>query len=105
MMYKPGHWLVNMRKGIKDIGVIPGDSAEVRLRKFTVLIISLTCSVAAPLWSVIYLLLGMKLAALGPVIYFVLVVPAIAHFVITKKENILVNVQLFAIFFCPAFMQ
>ena len=94
-----------MFRSIKNIGVEPGDSAEVRLQKFTLVIIALTCSTASPIWGGIYLFMGLYIPAIGPLIYFVTVVPAIIHFAVTKNEKLLINVQLCSIFFCPIFMQ
>ena len=91
---------------VKTIGVSPEDNQDIRLQKFTLLIITVCCCIAAPVWSAIYyFLLGLKIAATGPMLYFLLVVPSIIHFAISKKSKLLINVQLFSIFFCPTFMQ
>jgi class 3 adenylate cyclase len=94
-----------MFKFLKRIGVAPGDSAEVQLKKFTLLIITLSCCVAAPIWSLSYFLMGLHVSALIPIAYVLVVAPCIAVFSITKKERLLINVQLIAIFLCPVVMQ
>lgn len=90
---------------LKRLGVNPGDSHELRLKKFTLLIITISCCVAAPIWSLAYYLIGLETSALVPFVYLLLVGPAIGIFIVTRKEKLLINIQLFAIFLCPAVMQ
>lgn len=90
---------------LQNVGVSKDDSPELRLKKYTVLLISSTCCIATPIWSAIYYFVGLPVAALGPVIYFFTVFPAILYFLITKNEKPLVDIQLFSIFFCPTMMQ
>lgn len=94
-----------MLKTIKSIGVAPGDSLEIRLRKFTIVIIALCCCMAAPVWSLIYYLMGLYIPALGPVLFFAVVVPALVYLIVSKNEKPLINAQIFFIMLCPSFMQ
>lgn len=90
---------------LKRISMAPNDSQELQLKKFTLLIITLSCCVAAPIWSLSYYLMGLRLSAFIPLIYVAVVFPFIVLFSFTKNEKILVNVQLIAIFLCPVAMQ
>jgi class 3 adenylate cyclase len=94
-----------MFENLKKIGVAATDSAEVRQRKFTLLLITLTCCIAAPLWTLSYYLMGLRVSSLVPIAYVLIVAPCIAVFAITKKERLLLNVQLVMIFLCPVVMQ
>jgi class 3 adenylate cyclase len=94
-----------MIKYLKQIGVLPEDTAEERMKKLTLLIITLSCCVAAPVWSYAYYLMGLTTSAVIPLLYMLVMVPAIILFAITRKVNILLNIQLVAIFLCPTIMQ
>jgi class 3 adenylate cyclase len=105
-MLWPLSWLsFHMLNFLKSIGISPEDSQELRLKKYTLLIITLSCCVAAPIWSYSYYLMGLRLSALIPFAYILVLAPAIAVFARTKNEKALLNVQLFAIFLCPVIMQ
>lgn len=90
---------------LKDIGVAKGDSHELQLKKFTLLIITLCCCIAAPIWSYSYYLMGLTTSAYIPLIYMFIIGPAIVMFSINKNERILLNIQLVSIFLCPLVMQ
>jgi class 3 adenylate cyclase len=90
---------------LKRMSSAPGDSQELQLRKFTLLIITLSCCVAAPIWSYSYYLMGLRLSAVVPLIYVAVVLPFVISFSFSKNEKVLVNVQLIAIFLCPVVMQ
>jgi class 3 adenylate cyclase len=94
-----------MFKYLKQIGVDSTDPPELQMKKLTLLIITLSCAVAAPIWSYSYYLMGLTTSALVPLFYMLLMIPMIIIFGITKKEKLLLNVQLVAIFLCPAIMQ
>ena len=97
--------LLPLLKTIRSIGVLPGDSSEMRLRKFTIVIIVLCCCIAAPVWSLLYYLMGLYVPALGPILYFVVVVPALVYLIIFRNERPLINAQIIFIMLCPTFMQ
>ena len=90
---------------LKDLGVAPGDSNELRSKKFTLIIVTICCFIAAPIWSLSYYLMGLKISALIPLGYMLILGPAIAFFVYNKNEKILLNIQLISIFLCPSIMQ
>ncbi|MCW3122527.1 MAG: family 3 adenylate cyclase [Flavipsychrobacter sp.] len=94
-----------MFRYLKNIGVNHDDSAELRLKKFTLLIIALCCFIAAPIWSYSYYLMGLTTSALIPLAYMLIIGPAIVLFAINKNERLLLNIQLVAIFLCPTVMQ
>src|SRR3982751_1667542 len=90
---------------LRRISMAPHDSQELQLKKFTLLIITMSCCVAAPIWSYSYYLVGLRLSAFVPLVYVAVVAPFIVLFSFTKNEKVLVNVQLIAIFLCPVVMQ
>jgi|GEM_PF-3051805 len=94
-----------MLKYLHRIGVNEDDSHEVKLRKYTLIIITLSCFIAAPIWGFSYYLLGLETAAFVPLAYMILLAPAMIHFAITKTEKVLLNTQLVGIFLCPLAMQ
>jgi class 3 adenylate cyclase len=90
---------------LRRMSMAPHDSQELQLKKFTLLIITMSCCVAAPIWSYSYYLVGLRLSAFVPLVYVAVVAPFIVLFSFTKNEKVLVNVQLIAIFLCPVVMQ
>jgi class 3 adenylate cyclase len=94
-----------MLENLRKIGVAEGDSQELQLKKFTLLLITLCCCIAAPIWSYSYYLMGLEVSSIVPIVYDVVVIPFIILFAYTKKEKLLVTVQITAIFLCPAVMQ
>jgi class 3 adenylate cyclase len=90
---------------LRRIGIAPGDSPELRIKKFTLLIITVCCFIAAPIWSYSYYLMGLTTSALIPVAYMLIIGPAIVFFAVNKNEKILLNIQLATIFLCPSVMQ
>jgi class 3 adenylate cyclase len=94
-----------MLKFIRQIGTSPNDSEELLLKKYVAMIVAVGCCIAATIWTAIYYLIGCHIAAIGPLIYIACVFPAIIYFSVTKKAEALINAQLFAIYFCPTFME
>jgi|GEM_PF-4774685 len=94
-----------MFKYLNTIGTAEGDTPETRLKKFTLILITLSCFIAAPIWGLSYYLLGFRNASLVPFAYMLLLAPAMIHFAIKKNEKVLLNIQLFGIFICPLVMQ
>jgi class 3 adenylate cyclase len=90
---------------LKKIGVSPDDSSQLRLKKFTLLLITMCCCIAAPIWSYSYYLMGLGISAAIPLIYMAVMVPGIIIFAYTKNERLLLNMQLASIFLCPVVMQ
>jgi class 3 adenylate cyclase len=90
---------------LKKIGASPDDSSEQQLRKYTLLLITVSCCVAAPIWALAYYFMGLHLSAIVPLIYVAVMLPVIAVFAYTRNEQLLLNAQLFAIFLCPLVMQ
>jgi class 3 adenylate cyclase len=90
---------------LKKIGVHENDSPETKTRKFTLLMITISCCVAAPIWSLSYYLIGLRVSAFIPIIYVLILAPCIIVFAINKNEKLLVNAQLVFIFLCPVIMQ
>ncbi|MFT7238275.1 MAG: signal transduction histidine kinase [Cyclobacteriaceae bacterium] len=82
------------------------DSEEIRLAKSLILIISICCSFCSLVWSGLYYsLFGLGLTSIIPLIFVVLVIPAIfiSHFVSDYK--ILVYTQLTCIVCLPTLIQ
>jgi class 3 adenylate cyclase len=94
-----------MLKYLHKIGVNENDSHEVKLRKYTLILITSCCFVAAPVWGFSYYLLGLETSSFVPLAYMILLAPAMIHFAVTKKENVLLNTQIIGIFLCPVVMQ
>lgn len=90
---------------LKQIGIDKADTSELRQRKASLLLIILYCCIAAIICSGSYYLAGLSSAGLIPLMYLLVISPAVVVFSINKNERILLNIQLMAVFICPVAMQ
>jgi len=98
--------LGRLNKELRSMATQKNDTPDIILRKMSLVFLSIATSLAAVVWAFLYYYyVGWRLPVLGPVLYFFFVPPSIAYFFISKKENILVNVQLFCIFTMPVMME
>jgi hypothetical protein len=72
--------LARVRDRLFRLGIRPGDRPDERLKKQALVLTSVTISVAALVWSAMYLWLGRPLAAAVPLTYTVVSVLGLAHF-------------------------
>lgn len=91
---------------LRAISTNEDDVADSVIRKMSIVIIAASTCIAAIIWALMYYIYyGICLPLFGPIIYFLIVAPSIAIFFLRKQENVLVNVQLFCIFFIPTMME
>ncbi len=95
-------FIVNrFRNNLKQISTTVQDSAETVVKKMSIVIISIATCAAALVWTALYYYYyGFCLITTLPFIYFLAVGPALIIYFFSKKQYILVNVQLICIFFC-----
>ena len=89
------------RNNLKEISTTLQDSPEIVVQKMSIVIISIATCAAALVWTALYYYYyGFCIITLLPFTYFLAVGPALIIYFFTKKQSVLVNVQLFCIFFC-----
>jgi class 3 adenylate cyclase/tetratricopeptide (TPR) repeat protein len=93
--------LVNRLRGrLTTMSAAQGDTSEVVIQKMSIVYISIATCVAALVWTgLYYYYYGLCLITVLPFCYFLLVGPSLIIYFFTKKQLILVNTQLFCIFF------
>lgn len=88
------------RTNLKNISTTTQDAPEIVVQKMSIVIISIATCAAALVWTgLYYYYYGLCIITLFPFIYFLLVGPSLIIYFSTKKHQLLVNVQLFCIFF------
>ena len=87
------------------LGARPSDSVDQRLRKGALVLISVSITVLATVWTLTYLALGLPLAALAPFAYQVVSVASLAYLVRTGDYKVLRFVQIAAILVLPFTLQ
>lgn len=99
--------VVNRYRGsLRKISTDVHDAPEIVLQKMSIVIISIATCAAAVVWAwLYYYYYGLRLPTFGPILYFLIVGPALIIYFIFKKQQLLVNVQLFCIFTMPVMMQ
>jgi class 3 adenylate cyclase len=93
--------IVNRFRGdLKNIATSKLDAPEIVVQKMSIVIISIATCAAALVWTgLYYYYYGICLITALPFSYFLIVGPALIIYFFTKKQQLLVNVQLFCIFF------
>jgi len=99
--------VVNRYRGnLREISTNTQDAPEIVVQKMSIVIISIATCAAALVWTgLYYYYYGFCLVTLLPFSYFLLVAPSLLIYFFTKKEQLLVNVQLFCIFFITLFIE
>ncbi len=87
------------------IGSRPADTRDVRLRKEALVLIAVSITVLATVWTLTYLLLGLPLAAASPLAYQVISVVGLAWFARTGNFEVLRLTQITAIVVLPFTLQ
>lgn len=88
------------RTNLKNISTSTQDAPEIVVQKMSIVIISIATCVAALVWTgLYYYYYGLCLVTLFPFVYFLVVGPSLIIYFFTKRQQLLVNVQLFCIFF------
>jgi adenylate cyclase len=90
---------------LAKLGSLPDDPPEERLRKAILVLAGALTAVLATIWIVMYLLLGIPRAALGPAGYQVGSAIAFAHFLKTRRYRVYRFTQLFLMLILPFLMQ
>ncbi len=94
------------RANLIKISTTLNDAPEIVVQKMSIVIISITTCVASLVWAYLYYYFyGFRIITFGPIIYFLIVTPSLLYYFLTKKQQLLVNMQLFCIFVCPVAMQ
>ena len=95
-----------MKKLITNYNYNTLDSEIIRLKKSTILIFSICCSVFALIWSgFYYYCFGISLTTFIPLLFILIVVPSIFISQFIGNYKLLVYVQLASISFVPMFVQ
>jgi len=92
-------------KRLIEIGCIPSDSPEERLRKKIMTIMVIPYSLASILWGLYFLLNGNVISGLIPFIYAVGTVITFLYFISTKRYNIFRFLQVLLVLVLPFFLQ
>ncbi|MGY8927564.1 MAG: hypothetical protein ACKVJC_09765, partial [Flavobacteriales bacterium] len=92
-------------KRLIEIGCIPSDSPEERLRKKIMTIMVIPYSLASILWGLYFLRNGNVISGLIPFIYAVGTVITFLYFISTKRYNIFRFLQVLLVLVLPFFLQ
>ncbi len=88
------------RNNLLKISTNKKDAPEIVVQKMSIVIISIATCAAALVWtSLYYYYYGICVVTILPFTYFLLVGPSLLIYFFIKKTQLLVNVQLFCIFF------
>jgi len=87
------------------IGAREGDTRDMRLRKEALVLTAVAITGLATIWTLIYLALGLPLAALSPFTYQLVSIVSLAHFARTGDYNIFRLVQIGSILILPFALQ
>lgn len=94
------NWFVR----IVELGVLPADSAETRLKKITLTLVPLiTCPVALA-WGITYLSFGYVLPGLIPIVYSIVSVFSLVYFFKTLRTSFIQYSQLTLVLVLPFFL-
>jgi adenylate cyclase len=94
-----------LRDRIMAIGARAEDSPDVRMRKGALVLISVSITVLATIWTLTYLALGLPLAAAAPLAYQVISITSLIWLARTGDFDMLRFVQIGAILVLPFAMQ
>ena len=92
-------------KRLIEIGCIPSDSPEERLRKSIMTIMVIPYSLAGIIWGLYFILNGNAISGLIPFVYGIFSLTTFFHFIYTKRYNIFRFSQVGFILVLPFFLQ
>ncbi|MFY0626602.1 MAG: response regulator [Reichenbachiella sp.] len=98
MLNKTVNWIIN-------VGILPSDSDDEKLRKSSLAIMSLPFAAAGLIWGIVYFLNGLLIPASIPFCYGILSCFSFIHFASTKKYIFFRNSQLTLILILPFLLQ
>jgi class 3 adenylate cyclase len=90
---------------LREIGITDSDTADVRTRKYHLLVIACLCSVLSPLWAFMLHHAGLGIAAYIPLLFTPLFIIGIISLSVSKNEKYLFNIIVIATLLCPFAMQ
>jgi diguanylate cyclase (GGDEF)-like protein/PAS domain S-box-containing protein len=96
-MFAPKNWLVR----IVELGYLPTDDADLRLKKVALALVPLIIGLAAFVWGSIYFLLGHFLSGSIPMSYSIISAVSLTYFFKTKKTQFIQNSQLILVLLLP----
>jgi adenylate cyclase len=94
-----------LRARIADIGARSTDGPDLRLRKQALVLIAISITGLATIWTLTYLALGLPVAALSPLAYQLISIASLAYLHLTGSYNALRFVQTAAILLLPFTLQ
>ncbi len=90
------------RANLRRIFTNLSDAPDIVVQKMSVVIISIATCAAAAVWAVLYYsYYGPRPVTFGPIIYLVVVGSLLFNYFLTKKQQLLINLQLVSIFIMP----
>ena len=84
-----------------ELGVLPADDAELRLKKVALTLVPLIVGPAAFIWGCIYFLLGHPLSGFIPMSYSIFSIISLVYFFKTKKTEFIQFSQLILVLVLP----
>ncbi len=104
-MDRPGGPVRNALERLASIGVLPGDSDEVRVQKATLTLAAVTVTLLAVIWVATYLALGLPVSAAIPLAYQVAAVVSLVAFARTKDYRLFRFSQIVLMLALPFLLQ
>jgi len=95
----------NKLKRLIEIGCIPSDTPEERLKKSIMTIMVIPYSLAAIIWGLYFMRNGFTIAGTIPLAYAVVSLTSFFYFIITKRYNIFCFFQVFLVLILPFCLQ
>ncbi len=94
----------NIKNYITDslmLGVDKGDDEALIMKKISITMLPFTVAPAGLIWGLIYISLGNYLAALFPLLYFIISLLTLWHFKVTKNILVIQKIQMLIILILP----
>ena len=91
----------NKLKRLIEIGCIPSDTPEERLKKSIMTIMVIPYALAAIIWGLYFMRNGFTIAGTIPLAYAVVSLTSFFHFIATKRYNIFRFFQVFLVLVLP----
>ena len=92
-------------KRLIEIGCVPSDSPEERLRKSIMTIMVIPYSLAGIIWGLYFMRNGFAISGVIPLAYAVVSTTSFLYFIYTKRYNIFRFFQVFLVLVLPFFLQ
>jgi PAS domain S-box-containing protein len=105
MMKKDNMMKKGKLKRLIEIGCIPTDSAEERLRKTIMTIMVIPYSLAGIIWGLYFMRNGIVISGIIPLVYAVVSLTTFFHFIYTKRYKIFCFFQVFLVLVLPFLLQ